>query len=140
MNRIDYTLESSKVDTDKNIAICSDLHINRNTPKEKLDDVLETLSDIQPTHIVIPGDLYDVDDTTISTDLKQDKVSLFIDNASEIADVFYVKGNAEQKSNLLPYGLYNNHKSFIYFVNVILMVNINTLITMVSMFLVLNYH
>ena len=109
MNRIDYMLESSKVDTDKNIAICSDLHINRNTPKEKLDDVLETLSDIQPTHIVIPGDLYDVDDTTISTDLRQDKVSLFIDNASEIADVFYVKGNAEQKSNLLPYGLYNNH-------------------------------
>lgn len=106
MKKIEYVIESSKIDEDKNIAICSDMHINIKTPAKKIDEVLQTLTDIKPTHIVIPGDLYDVDDTTMFD--MPDRVSLFIDNATDIADVFYVKGNIEQKSGLLPYKLYNN--------------------------------
>ena len=107
MKRIEYIIESSKINVDKNIAICSDMHINKKTPKKKIDYVLETLADIKPTHIVIPGDLYDVDSSTIFNN--PDRVSSFIDNATDIADVFYVKGNIEQKSELLPYQLYNNY-------------------------------
>ncbi len=107
LKKFEYIIESSKIVEDKNVAICSDLHINKKTPEKKIDDVLQALADIKPTHIVIPGDLYDVDDTTIFN--MPDKVSLFIDNATDIADVFYVKGNVEQKSELLPYRLYNNN-------------------------------
>ncbi len=103
MERYEYTIESSKIDGDKNIAICSDLHINKKTTDKKIDDILYTLEDIKPTHIVIPGDLYD----TAVYDNEQ--IFNFIDNATEIADVFYVKGNIEQKNGLLPYKLYNNH-------------------------------
>ena len=107
MKRIEYILESSKINENKNIAICSDMHINKNIPNKKINEVLQTLADIKPTHIVIPGDLYDVDDSTIFN--TPDKVSLFIDKATDIADVFYIKGNIEQKSELLPYKLYNNN-------------------------------
>lgn len=107
MKRNEYIIESSKIIDDKNIAICSDMHINKKTSEKKIDEVLETLADIKPTHIVIPGDLYDVDHSTMFN--MPDKVSLFIDRATDIADVFYVKGNIEQKSSLLPYRLYNNN-------------------------------
>lgn len=107
MRRIEYTMDSSKVSEDKNIAICSDMHINEKTPDRKIDDVLQTLADIKPTHIVIPGDLYDVDMDDMSS--LYERVSQFVEDATEIADVFYVKGNVEQKSGLLPYRLYNNH-------------------------------
>lgn len=106
MKRIEYIIESSKINEDKNIAICSDIHINKKMPEKKLDEVLKTLSDIKPTHIVIPGDLYDVEDITLFN--IEDRVSLFIDKATDIADVFYVKGNIEQKNSLLPYRLYCN--------------------------------
>ena len=106
MKRIEYTIESSKVDSDKNIAICSDMHINDKTSNRKIEEILDTLIEINPTHIVILGDLYDVnwDDTLNNTD----KVLYFIDQATKIADIFYVKGNMEQRSTLLPYFFYYN--------------------------------
>lgn len=108
MKRNEYIIESPKVTADMNIAICSDFHINNRTPNEKIDDALQTLDDIKPTQIVIPGDLYD---TECEYYIKGGKIAKFIDNAVDIAEVFYVKGNIEPDSGLLPYELYNNHNS-----------------------------
>ena len=41
--------------------------------------------------------------------MKNDIVTDFINEATDIADVYYVKGNIEQRSMLLPYGLYYNN-------------------------------
>lgn len=107
MKRKQYTIYSDKIDSSKNIAVCSDLHLNENTSKKKISEVLETLDEIKPSHIVIPGDLYDVCHSTI--EVKNDIVTDFINEATDIANVYYVKGNIEQRSMLLPYGLYYNN-------------------------------
>jgi len=104
MRRTEYTLCSSKVKSDKNIAIVSDLHISENMPEKRLTEVLDTLDDIDPTHIVIPGDLYNVDMSTIG----EEKVTNFMNSASEIADVFYVKGNTEDMGSILNYRILPN--------------------------------
>lgn len=101
-----YKMYSNKIDSSKNVAICSDLHLSGKTPKKTIVKVLDTLQEIKPTHIVVPGDLYDVCYETITQ--KEDIVTEFINEATSIADVFYVKGNIEQRSMLLPYGLYYN--------------------------------
>lgn len=101
MKRNEYTLYSSKIKSDKNIAIVSDLHISENTSDKKLNEVLSTLEDIEPTQIVMPGDLYNVDMTTLC----DDKVTNFMNSVKEIADVFYVKGHTEDLGSLQNYRL-----------------------------------
>ena len=87
-----------------------DIHINKKKSYKKINYVLENLADIKPTYIVIPVDLYNVDESTLYSYLDiPEKVSTFINDETDIADVSYVKGNIEQKSGLLPYGLYNNN-------------------------------
>lgn len=104
MKRNEYTLCSSKVKSDKNIAIVSDLHISENSSETTLVEVLDTLDDIDPTHIVIPGDLYNVDMTTIAGN----KVTDFVNTATEIAPVYYVKGNTEDLGSILNYRILPN--------------------------------
>lgn len=104
MRRNEYTLCSSKVKSDKNIAIVSDLHISENSSETTLTEVLDTLDDIDPTHIVIPGDLYNVDMTTIA----DNKVTNFVNTATEIAPVYYVKGNTEDLGSILNYRILPN--------------------------------
>ncbi len=106
MKRNEYILYSDKIKEDKNIAILSDLHIHKDMKKERLNDALETLEKIAPTHIVIPGDLYNLDESTIYG--TENKACHFLKHASDIAEVIYVKGNIEQKEKLIPYGLYHN--------------------------------
>ena len=115
MKRNEYKLYSSKVKSDKNIAIVSDLHISESMSDSALTEVLDTLDDINPSHIVIPGDLYNVDISTIC----EDKVTKFVNEASLIADVFYVKGNIEDKGSILnmrilPTGLSKNNNPKIH--------------------------
>jgi len=105
MKRNEYSIYNNKIRGDKNIAICSDIHINSKTPDKKLQEVLDNLEDIKPTHIVIPGDLYDPDEETIHSY----RVKKFIDNMTEIAKVYYIAGDAE--GHLLPAGIRNNLNS-----------------------------
>ena len=112
MKRNEYRLYSSKVKSDKNIAIVSDLHISESISDSTLTEVLDTLDDINPSHIVIPGDLYNVDMSTIC----EGKVTNFVNSATDIADVFYVKGNLEDHGSILnmrilPTGLEKNNNS-----------------------------
>lgn len=112
MKRKTYSVFSDKVKTNKNVAILSDLHISKKTPDSKLNDVINTLEKIKPTHIVVPGDLFNVDESTISGD----KVTNFISEITEISEVFYVKGNIEDGDwgpsfSVLPTGLKNNQNN-----------------------------
>lgn len=118
MKKREYNVYTNKVDSDKNIAIVSDMHISEETPVEKLIDTLDTLSEIKPTHIVMPGDLYDVDLTTIFNK----KVTSFINDATDIAPVFYVKGDSEDRGALysmkiLPKGLENGQNKDFHVLN-----------------------
>lgn len=115
MKRNEYRLYSNKVKSDKNIAIVSDLHISEGMSDTTLTEVLDTLDDINPSQIVIPGDLYNVDVSTIC----EARVTNFVNIASEIAEVFYVKGNIEDHGSILnmrilPSGLQNNNNSRIH--------------------------
>lgn len=107
LKKQEYIITTNKFIDNKTIAVVSDFHINKEMNNKKIYKVLDTLHDIKPTHIVIPGDLYNVDRLTIR-EVPNNKVSLFIKDATDIADVYYVKGNIEEKSDLLPYHLYNN--------------------------------
>lgn len=118
MERKEYKVYTNKVDSEKNIAIVSDMHISRETSVEKLIDTLDTLSDIKPTHIVMPGDLYDVDVTSMF----DRKVTSFINDATDIAPVFYVKGDSEDRGSLynmklLPKGLENGQNRRFHILN-----------------------
>lgn len=118
MKRREYEVYTNKVDSEKNIAIVSDMHISDETPTEKLIDTLDTLSDIKPTHIVMPGDLYDVDVATMFNR----KVTSFINDATDIAPVFYVKGDSEDRGALysmkmLPKGLDNGQNKKFHVLN-----------------------
>lgn len=104
MKKNEYIIENSKIIDDKNIAICADLHLSSHTKKEKLREVLDALEEIKPTHIVIPGDLYNVDDMTIGKG--KNMVSDFTNQMTEIAEVYYVQGNSEQRSKKLPSEFY----------------------------------
>lgn len=104
MKKNEYVLYNSKVVSNKNIAIVSDLHISENTPNKKLEEVLDTLDDIHPTHIVIPGDLYNVDTSTIC----ENKVTNFVEDMTSIAETFYVKGNTEDMGSILNMSIFPN--------------------------------
>lgn len=102
MKRNEYIIYNDKIRSDKNIAICSDTHINTKTTDKKLKEILDTISDINPSHIVIPGDLFDPDIETIHSY----RVKRFIDDMTEIAKVYYIAGDAEE--HFLPAGIRNN--------------------------------
>lgn len=109
MKRNEYRIYSDKIKDNKNIAILSDVHISEKTSNSRLNMILDELEKIEPTHIVIPGDLYNVDKSTVC----EDKVTNFVVNATGIADVFYVKGDIEDESailnmSILPAGLKHN--------------------------------
>ena len=109
MKNKEYKIYSEKIKTEKNIAICSDIHISQQTKKEKLIKILDTLNEIKPTHIVLPGDLYNVDTTTVYGDgYYNDNLKKFINELTEIADTYYVRGNNEISSYFLPKWLINN--------------------------------
>lgn len=104
----EYKLETNKVINNKKLAVVSDIHINSSTEIEKLLSIKETLKKIKPTHVFIPGDLYNVDEVTLSRQVGDNIVYSFLHEVADIADIFYVKGNNEVKSSLIPYEIYNN--------------------------------
>lgn len=118
MKKKEYTLYSDKISNNKSIAIVSDLHISEDTSTEKLVETLDTLNRIKPTHIVIPGDLYNMDMTTMF----YGKVTNFINDATDIAPVIYVKGDSEDRGALynmeiLPKGLENEKNPNFHILN-----------------------
>lgn len=104
----EYKIETNKTVTDKRIAVVSDIHINGSTEVEKLLSIKNILKEIKPTHVFIPGDLYNVDEVTLSRQVGDNIVYNFLHELADIADIFYVKGNNEVKSSLIPYEIYNN--------------------------------
>ena len=104
----EYKIETNKTVIDKRIAVVSDIHINSSTEVEKLLEIKRLLKKVQPTHVFIPGDLYNVDEVTLSRQVGDNIVYNFLHELADIADVFYVKGNNEVKSSLIPYEIYNN--------------------------------
>lgn len=100
----EYNIKTDKLINDKTIAVLSDVHISKNTKIKKLYEIRDNLTSIKPTEILIAGDLYNVDKSTITND----NVTKFLNELTYISDVFYVKGNIELKSGILPYGVYNN--------------------------------
>lgn len=112
LKKQEYIIATDKFIDNKTIAVVSDFHINGEMKNKKIYEVLDALHKIKPTHIVIPGDLYNVDIRTIQ-EVPKNIVSLFIKDATDIADVYYVKGNMEEENDLLPYHLYiNKNKKF----------------------------
>ncbi len=105
MKKIEYNVESTKNIADKNIAICSGFHINQETNHRKIDAALAHLDKICPTHIVIPGDLYEPDNLGHINS----RVNYFINSASDIAEIFYIRGSLEETSPITPYQLYYSH-------------------------------
>ena len=111
MKRNEYVIKSPKVKSDKNIVICSDMHINSRTSFEKIEETIGSISEMKPTHIVIPGDLYDANQYGIAKNAE--KVAYFIGQTSKIADVYYVRGNIDQRINLFSNdSCYNDNEKF----------------------------
>lgn len=92
MEKNEYFIYSDKICSNKNIVVCSDIHIEENMPNDTLREIVNELEKINPTHIVIPGDLYEVDYESVHTY----RVKNFIDCLTNIAEVFYVSGDSEK--------------------------------------------
>lgn len=107
MKKCEYTIYSDKINNDKNIAIVADMHID-DLNKRKIDTVLSVLDEINPTHIVLPGDLCN---ENVDTAIK------FINSICEIADSFFVRGDIDTKLlyeiNDSRFHVLNNYNNFI---------------------------
>lgn len=101
-----YSIFVEKDIPDTTIAVGADFHISKKTKNKKIQEVLDTFDSIKPTCIVMPGDLYNVDYKTVYSD--DTKVIDFLNQATEIAPVYYAPGNSELKCDFLPEGLTNN--------------------------------
>jgi hypothetical protein len=91
MQTKEYVIHSDKINNSLNIAVCSNMLINPNMSKKQLTGVLDTISEMDPTHIVIPGNLYDEKTCTIDNR----KVIDFINNLTDIADTVMVKASCD---------------------------------------------
>lgn len=94
-----YEIESKKnmvSISDKTIAIVSDIQINNNTTEEKIESVIETVKNIRPTEIIIPGNLYNIDKNSEYFDERNaEKVKKLLKKLSKLAEVFVSYGNKE---------------------------------------------
>ncbi|MBE6156256.1 MAG: hypothetical protein E7161_00715 [Firmicutes bacterium] len=91
---------TSKNVSEKTLAIASDIHLSETTNIKDTLELLDTLDRIKPTHILLPGDLYNVDS---SFQIESSNIAdEFIKFASRIAPIIYVRGNSELKSDFLP--------------------------------------
>jgi len=99
-----FNIYTDKDITNQKLAIISDIHISYTLEQNKIDDIINTLKIINPNYILIPGNLYNVD-LSVLFDFYSNKVAKFINEVSEIAEVYYIKGEKELESNILPWVL-----------------------------------
>ena len=107
MKTINYLMKTEKNVKPKTITTASDLHINKKTKPERIQEILDEIDKTKPTHILIPGDLYNVDYETVYGD--NEIVSDFLNEATDIAPVYYVPGDSELKTYILPEKLTNHN-------------------------------
>lgn len=110
MIKKEYSLSSSKVDSDKNIMVISELHYNDMKGFNRtrlLQSVAETEN---ISHIIIPGDFYNASDEKVYRN--SSRIVGFLNNMSRYAPVCYVQGNSEQESDYLP-NFVSNPESFL---------------------------
>lgn len=119
MRRKEYILFSDKLNEDLNIAICSNIHFDENMKREYTNrygsgeyhyalthKILRQLRAIKPTHIVIPGDLFNSSISSLGYMPSCNPgscVLYFLQRANEIAPVYYTPGNTDEFfDKLLP--------------------------------------
>ena len=95
MQNKEYIINNEKINNELNIAVCSNMLIDKNMPDKQLIQVLDTLSEMEPTHIVIPCNLYN----EVTTSFDSSKVKYFIDNVTDIATTIMVKSNGDNPEN-----------------------------------------
>jgi predicted MPP superfamily phosphohydrolase len=92
----EINVKTTKNVEDKNIALLSDIHVEYNTPSVKLNKIVEDVKRLEPTQIMIPGDLYNSNDSKlVAFPRDTEKVLNFIRKLSEIANVYISLGNSE---------------------------------------------
>ena len=89
-----YVIKVGTIMYDKKITIINDLNISKKTSIRYLDKILKTIKEINPSHIIIPGNLY-------SNEIDVDKINYFLTSLSKISHVFYVRGLEEKCDNLI---------------------------------------
>lgn len=102
----EYEIKSSKNISDKKIAIVSDINIDSISKKEKLNEIIQTIDTLNPTQIVIPGNLYNASDKQL--DIK--KITDFIKELSLISEVFISYGKNEYEPFDRKYDNLESHK------------------------------
>lgn len=111
MKKNEYIIESSKISKDLNLAILSDIHIDNKTSKKKLDKILDNINSIKPTHIIIPGDLYNIEPNSYYDNKKNntyDKTAYLIYSLTDIAKTYYVQGNTDTNKDSPIYNYNHN--------------------------------
>ena len=73
---------------DKKIIVLSELNIDKQTKYKQLKYLIDEINTLEPTQILIPGNLYNYK-KEIDYD---DKVNTFLKELSGIADTYYIKG------------------------------------------------
>ena len=103
-----YDINTTKKVNEQEIAVLSNIYLSDKISKDKLYSLLDELDIIKPDKILIPGNLYSIDQMTMEREL----VTQFIDNLTSISDVFYVRGESEEQEKTLPHSLnfYKNQK------------------------------
>lgn len=97
-----YDIHTKKEIEEQKIAIMSDLHLENFGWDEKNLEIIKTLDKINPTSILIPGDLYNTPSKV------NDYLKTFLNSISDIAEVFYIPGNSEIKNGFIPVSILEN--------------------------------
>lgn len=92
----EFIVKINKRFIDKKIIVLSNLNINNNTKYRKINKLLNEVSELEPTQIMIPGNLYNYN----KGDSIDNKVNTFLKELSSIGEVYYVKGENELKRHI----------------------------------------
>lgn len=101
-------LNTNKDISDRYLAIGSDIHLSSNMKDGKLREIIDSFSETKPNYIFIPGDLYNVCDGLVDCDI--DKIRNFINQLTDICDVFYVNGNMELQGESVLKDIISNER------------------------------
>lgn len=93
----EFIVKINKRFLDKRMIILNELNINKYTKYKSVVKMIDEIKDLEPTQIIIPGNLYNFNNCNI---FDEEKINHFLNEISSISDTYYIKGKNEFNSTV----------------------------------------
>ena len=89
----EFVVRINKRFLDKRLIVLNELNINQYTKYKIITKMIDEINDLEPTQIIIPGNLY-------NNTCDENKVNTFLKELSSISDTYYVKGDNDYTNKI----------------------------------------